>query len=83
MAVARNLGTVVVTVAAVMRRGRPTCGKCGKELQHLEQWRCPWVACRVWLRHPERDNARPESLASPTSSISPGSPDGRDRVDGP
>lgn len=33
----------------VMRDGWPTCGSCGRQLQHRTQWRCPWSTCRRWL----------------------------------
>lgn len=34
----------------VDRRGFPFCGACRRRLQKADQWRCPWVTCRKWLR---------------------------------
>jgi hypothetical protein len=31
-------------------KGHAACGECGKRLAHTDQWRCPWVGCRKWLR---------------------------------
>lgn len=30
--------------------GYPVCGACGGTLAHKDQVRCPYVACRAWLR---------------------------------
>jgi hypothetical protein len=35
---------------ATDRGGRAACGACGGYLAHKDLWRCPWVACRKWLR---------------------------------
>ncbi len=35
---------------AVVVGGVAGCGRCERRLQALDQWRCPWVACRIWLR---------------------------------
>jgi hypothetical protein len=48
---------------AVVARGVARCGACGRVLQHEAQYRCPYVACRAWLRgtsddHPNDDHAR-------------------------
>jgi hypothetical protein len=42
----------------VRRRGRPCCGACGRLLQHHDQHRCPWLACRAWLRGSIEDAER-------------------------
>jgi hypothetical protein len=38
---------------------RPTCSRCGGELQHLDAYRCPWVACRAVLRPTQPEGATP------------------------
>lgn len=40
--------------AKVFMRGRfPFCGGCSRPIQREDQWRCPYVGCRVWLRGTE------------------------------
>lgn len=29
---------------------RPHCSACGKPVGAKDQWRCPYLACRSWLR---------------------------------
>lgn len=51
---------------ASSRKGKPICGSCGGHLQHGEQDRCPYVACRKWLKgmtdYPELNGPKVRTL---------------------
>lgn len=46
----RDEAPEVADTRATEVKGHPHCGACGGRLQHLDQWRCPYVRCRKWLR---------------------------------
>jgi hypothetical protein len=38
------------TAHVVNRYSHPTCSECQRKVKDWDQWRCPWVSCRAWLR---------------------------------
>lgn len=48
--------------AVVVRRGFPFCKFCRRRLQRADQWRCPYVGCRVWLRGSDEMRGRAERV---------------------
>lgn len=46
----RDLAPAVAEVAVRMHGTYPRCGACDRPLAHDDQWRCPYVSCRKWLR---------------------------------
>lgn len=50
MSTLHELPPVRREAAVVVLRGHPHCGACKRRLAARDAWRCPWVACRAWLR---------------------------------
>lgn len=50
MSLVNEMPPAQVTVRANTSGRWPVCGGCGRRLAHDKQWRCPYVACRQWLR---------------------------------